>query len=47
MRRAGQGRFDVILANAVLQWIPDHAALFPSLAAKLAPARQPGGANAG
>ena len=28
--------FDVILANAVLQWVPDHAALLPSLIAKLA-----------
>lgn len=31
------GPFDVILANAVLQWLPDHAALLPRLAAKLAP----------
>lgn len=31
------GPFDVILANAVLQWLPDHAALFPALLAKLAP----------
>ena len=29
--------FDVILANAVLQWVPDHAALLPSLIANLAP----------
>ncbi len=29
--------FDFILANAVLQWVPDHAALFPALAARLAP----------
>jgi trans-aconitate 2-methyltransferase len=29
--------FDVILANAVLHWIPDHARLFPAFAAKLAP----------
>jgi len=29
--------FDVILANAVLQWVPDHARLLPALAAKLAP----------
>ena len=29
---------DVILANAVLQWIPDHEALFPGLIAKLKPA---------
>jgi len=29
--------FDVILANAVLHWMPDHARLFPALAAKLAP----------
>jgi trans-aconitate 2-methyltransferase len=28
---------DVALANAVLQWTPDHAALFPALVAKLAP----------
>jgi trans-aconitate 2-methyltransferase len=31
------GPFDVILANAVLQWLPDHAALLPMLARKLAP----------
>jgi trans-aconitate 2-methyltransferase len=30
-------KFDVILANAVLQWVPDHPRLFPALAAKLAP----------
>jgi trans-aconitate 2-methyltransferase len=30
------GPFDVILANAVLQWVPDHAALFPRLIGKLA-----------
>jgi trans-aconitate 2-methyltransferase len=28
---------DVILANAVLQWIPDHETLFPALMAKLNP----------
>jgi trans-aconitate 2-methyltransferase len=28
---------DVILANAVLQWIPDHETLFPALIAKLKP----------
>jgi len=28
---------DVILANAVLQWIPDHETLLPTLLAKLAP----------
>jgi trans-aconitate 2-methyltransferase len=31
-----QGPYDVILANASLQWVPDHAALFPRLASKLA-----------
>ena len=31
------GPFDVIFANAVLQWVPDHAALLPSLVSKLAP----------
>jgi trans-aconitate 2-methyltransferase len=30
------GPFDVILANAVLQWLPAHETLFPSLVAKLA-----------
>jgi len=33
----GAAPFDVILANAVLHWVPDHARLFPALAAKLAP----------
>ncbi|MFP3757332.1 Trans-aconitate 2-methyltransferase [compost metagenome] len=31
------GPYDVILANAVFQWVPDHATLFPSLVSKLAP----------
>jgi trans-aconitate 2-methyltransferase len=30
------GPFDVILANAVMQWVPDHAHLFPALVSKLA-----------
>ena len=29
------GPFDVILGNAVLQWLPEHAALLPRLVAKL------------
>lgn len=29
--------FDLILANAVLQWVPDHANLMPALLARLAP----------
>jgi trans-aconitate 2-methyltransferase len=33
----GDATFDVILANAVLQWVPDHAALFPALLSRLAP----------
>ena len=31
------GPFGVLLANAVLQWLPDHAALLPRLMARLAP----------
>jgi trans-aconitate 2-methyltransferase len=31
------GPFDVILANASLQWVPDHKTLFPRLLAKLSP----------
>jgi trans-aconitate 2-methyltransferase len=34
---ADPGPYDVILANAVLQWLPDHEHLFPRLIAKLAP----------
>jgi trans-aconitate 2-methyltransferase len=30
------GPFDVILSNAALQWVPDHAALLPALLNKLA-----------
>lgn len=29
--------FDVILANASLQWVPDHASLYPHLLSKLNP----------
>jgi trans-aconitate 2-methyltransferase len=29
------GPFDVILSNAVMQWVPDHATLFPTLVSKL------------
>lgn len=35
-RWADEGPFDVIFANAVLQWVPNHAALLPALAGKLA-----------
>jgi len=31
------GPYDVILSNAVLQWVPDHDRLMPALIAKLAP----------
>jgi trans-aconitate 2-methyltransferase len=29
-------RFDILLANAVLHWVPDHASLFPALSSRLA-----------
>ena len=32
---APPGRFDVILANASLQWVPDHATLLPALLTRL------------
>lgn len=32
---ADAGPFDVIFANAVLQWVPNHATLLPALASKL------------
>jgi trans-aconitate 2-methyltransferase len=35
--RHESGPFDVILANAVLQWLPEHATLLPSLIDRLAP----------
>jgi len=31
------GGYDVILANASLQWVPDHEVLYPRLVSKLAP----------
>lgn len=34
---AAPGPFDLVFANAVLQWVPGHATLLPALAAKLAP----------
>ena len=33
----GGSNFDVILANAVIQWIPDHERLLPALIARLGP----------
>ncbi len=33
----GRDRFDVVLANASLQWVPDHARLLPALVDRLAP----------
>ena len=33
----GAGSFDVIFANAVLQWVPDHIGLMVRLAGELAP----------
>jgi trans-aconitate 2-methyltransferase len=31
------GKFDIIFSSAALQWIPDHARLFPRLLNRLAP----------
>lgn len=31
------GRFDIIFANAALQWVPDHETVLPLLAARLTP----------
>ena len=28
--------FDVVFSNAALQWVPDHASLFPRLLARIA-----------
>jgi trans-aconitate 2-methyltransferase len=33
---ADAGPFDVILANAVLHWVPEHATVFPALVGRLA-----------
>ena len=33
----GANQADIVLANAVLQWLPDHAALFPRLLQRLTP----------
>lgn len=33
-----QSAFDVIVANAVLHWVPEHAALLPALSSRLAAA---------
>jgi trans-aconitate 2-methyltransferase len=37
---AFEGRYDLILSNAAIQWVPDHPALFARLATALAPAGQ-------
>ncbi len=36
-QRAARDSFDVIFSNAALQWVPDHATLFPMLLEHLAP----------
>lgn len=36
-RHDTDGRFDLMFANASLQWVPDHAALLPALVSQLAP----------
>ncbi|HEX7702915.1 MAG TPA: methyltransferase domain-containing protein [Kofleriaceae bacterium] len=34
---SGLGPYDILFANAALQWVPDHARLLPALIGKLAP----------
>ncbi|HLW23821.1 MAG TPA: trans-aconitate 2-methyltransferase [Steroidobacteraceae bacterium] len=38
VRDGSSADVDLILSNAVLQWVPDHAALLPALLERLAPA---------
>ena len=35
IKASAEQRFDLILANAVLHWVPDHAVVFPALSARL------------
>jgi trans-aconitate 2-methyltransferase len=34
---AGDGQFDVVFSNAALQWVDDHAAVYPRLLSRVAP----------
>jgi trans-aconitate 2-methyltransferase len=36
VKASAEQRFDIVLANAVLHWVPDHARLFPALSSRLA-----------
>jgi trans-aconitate 2-methyltransferase len=37
---SGDGPFDLVISNAALHWVPDHARLLPRLAALVAPGGQ-------
>ena len=39
-RFTATGQYDIVFANAALQWVPDHRALLPRLAAALRPGGQ-------